>query len=303
MVESMQTQVKKIGNNVTWVNIVKPEILEIKKILLENNLSDTLAEEIVRPTSVTKVDSMRNSVYLTLHFPIFRNGKSVAEEIDFLIKSNSLITSSYSEIQFIKDYIQNHPETPNQKHGGNIFAELLSSIYKQIQNEVEKNANEIKTLEETIFDTNEREGIEEISKVSKKIFDLRSKLKSHVPVLETFQAEANKIFGFEFDTEAKNLSLLLHKILSELDNQKENVVDLKDTFDFLLTNKTNQIVKVFTVVSFILLPITFLAGFFGMNTRFPQELVNSDYGTVYIMLIMFFVSIITLTFLHWKRFI
>lgn len=299
----MQTQIKKVGNNVTWINIVKPEVLEIKKLLLENNLSETLAEEIVRPTSVTKVDSMRNSIYLTLHFPIFRNGKSIAEEIDFLIKSNSLITSSYSEIQFVKDYVQNHPETQSQKHGGNIFCELLSSIYKQIQSEIEKNADAIKTLEENIFDAGEREGIEEISKVSKKIFDLRSKLKSHVSVLDIFQSEANKIFGFEFDTETKNLSSLLRKILNELDNQKESVTDLKDTFDFLLTNKTNQIVKVFTVVSFILLPVTFLASFFGMNTRFPQELVAADYGTVYIMLIMFVVSISTLSFLHFKKFI
>jgi len=95
----------------------------------------------------------------------------------------------------------------------------------------------------------------------------------------------------------------LRKILNELENQKESVTDLKDTFDFLLTNKTNQIVKVFTVVSFILLPVTFLASFFGMNTRFPQELVAADYGTVYIMLIMFVVSISTLSFLHFKKFI
>jgi magnesium transporter len=299
----MQTQIKKVGNNVTWINIVKPEVLEIKKILLENNLSETLAEEIVKPTNVTKVDSMRNSVYLTLHFPIFRNGKSVAEEIDFLIKSNSLITSSYSEIQFIKDYIQNHSEIQTQKHGGNIFCELLSSIYKQINIEIEKNADDIKSLEENIFVAGEREGIEEISRVSKKIFDLRSRLKSHVPVLEIFQADATKIFGFEFEEESKQLLISLRKILNELENQKENVIDLKDTFDFLLTNKTNQIVKVFTVVSFILLPVTFLASFFGMNTRFPQELVAADYGTVYIMIIMILVSIVTLTFLHFKKFI
>jgi magnesium transporter len=97
--------------------------------------------------------------------------------------------------------------------------------------------------------------------------------------------------------------LNLEKLVNELDNQKENLSDLKDTFDFLLTNKTNQIVKVFTVVSFILLPVTFLASFFGMNTKFPVELVGADYGTVYIMLIMFAVSLTTLSYLHWKRFI
>ncbi len=298
----MQTQVKKI-NEVTWINIVKPEILEIKKILLENNLNDSLAEEIVRPTATTKVDTMRSSVYLTLHFPIWKNEKMISEEVDFLIKNNLLITSSYNEILFLKDYVQNLNLNNMKTDGGNVFSEFMHAVYKQIESDGEKTAGEIKELEENIFEMEERKVIEDVSKISKKNFAILNKLKLHFHVLEIFSKEANKIFGFEFDPTLENLKTHLQKVIGNMEYQKGALQELKDTFDFLLTNKTNQIVKVFTVISFVLLPMTFLAAFFGMNTRFPTELVSSDYGTVYIMLIMFTISTATVLYLHFKKFI
>jgi magnesium transporter len=91
--------------------------------------------------------------------------------------------------------------------------------------------------------------------------------------------------------------------MSLIGSQKELLEELKDTTNFLISNRTNQIVKVFTVVSFIILPMTFLAGFFGMNTKFPTDLVNSPFGTVYIMIGMFFVSVCVLLYLHFKKLI
>lgn len=299
----MQTQIKKT-NSVTWINIVRPEVLEIKKILLENNLNDSLAEEIVRPTATTKVDTMRGAAYLTLHFPFIKDNKIAIEEVDFLIKSNLLITSSYKEIPFLKNFGENfEAEIKKEKHGGEIFSLLVKYIYKQIKIEVEKTSEDIKLIEDNMFEEVERKIIEDLSHVTKKVFDIRSKLKNHDLVLQTFSTEANKIFGFEYDIEAKDLQITLHKLLNSLDLQKENLQEMKDTFDFLLTNKTNQIVKIFTVVSFVLLPMTFLASFFGMNTQFPSELVTSDYGTVFIMFIMFTVSTLVLLYLHFKKFI
>lgn len=305
----MLTQVKKI-NQVTWINIVKPELLEIKKILLENNLNDSLAEEIIKPTATTKVDTMRGAAYLTLHFPFLKQGKVCVEEIDFLIKSNLLITSSYNEISYIKDFteILNNEITSfkmfsQSKHGGEVFTVLIKNIYAQIKKSIEENEEEIKDIEENMFDEVERTVIEKISNVSKKVFNIRSKMKSHSTVLDIYESEANKIFGFEYDDNVKDLQGNLNKLLNTLDAQKEHLQELKDTFDFLLTNKTNQIVKIFTVISFVLLPMTFLASFFGMNTRFPNELVTSDYGTVIIMLLMFAISTLVLLYLHFKKFI
>jgi magnesium transporter len=50
-------------------------------------------------------------------------------------------------------------------------------------------------------------------------------------------------------------------------SHKEILNDLKDTNDALLTSKTNETIKVLTIISFIMLPLTLITGVFGMNSE------------------------------------
>jgi magnesium transporter len=191
----------------------------------------------------------------------------------------------------------------NQNHGGVYFSHFLKSIYGQLNTSLNKITEDIKSIEKNIFSGDERRTIEQISEASKRVFDFRSSLKQHNEVLKTYRDSAIKIFGIEYNIYNDIITENYEKIMTLIDNQKELLEDLKDTTNFLISNRTNQIVKVFTVVSFVILPMTFLAGFFGMNTKFPTDLVNSPYGTVYIMAVMFFVSVCVLLYLHFKKLI
>jgi magnesium transporter len=292
-----------------WVNIVNPEIMEVKKILNENSMNENLAEEIVEPTLRAKADTLRNAIYMTLHFPIRRDGVSEVEEVDFLIKSNLIISSQYKEIGEIKTFVENLDKVNvdrkynNQTHGGVYFVHFLKNIYKSLEDSLNKVNEDIRLIEKNIFAGDERKSIEEISTVSKKVFDFRASLRSHKNVLSVYNDSAIKIFGIEYGIYSDMLNEAYERVQTAIESQREMLEDLKDTTNFLISNKTNQIVKVFTVVSFVILPLTFLSGFFGMNTKFPSDLVMSPFGTVYIMLIMFCVSVMILLYLHLKKLI
>lgn len=304
----MQTQVKKL-DNLLWINIVNPELNAVKKLLIENSMNESLAEEIVEPTLRAKADTLRNAIYMTLHFPVKREEITEVEEVDFLIKSNLIITSAYKEITLIKDFVSNldkviiNKKHDGQNHGGVYFVHFLTNIYKNLEDSLNKVNEEIKQVEKNIFTGEERKTIEEITAVSKKVFDFKSSLKLHKDVLKIYNESAIKMFGFEYTIYTDIINENYERLINIIENQKEMLEDLKDTTNFLISNKTNQIVKVFTVVSFVILPMTFLAGFFGMNTKFPSDLVTSPFGTVYIMCIMFAVSICVLLYLHFKKLI
>ncbi len=305
---NMQTQIKKI-EGLVWINIVNPEINEVRKILIENGMNDNLAEEIVEPTLQAKADTLRNAIYMTLHFPIKREDKTEIEEVDFLIKSNLIISSQYKEIGEIKNFVEDIEKIVidhrhnNQKHGGVYFAHFLKNIYGTLSNSIHKINEEISAIEKNIFSGDERKTIEDIAYVSKKVFDFRISLKQHNEVLKVFDDAAIKIFGIEYNIYNNIVTENYRKVFLIIENQRELLNDLKDTTNFLISNRTNQITKVFTVVSFVILPGLFIASFFGMNTRFPQDLVTSTFGTVYIMGIMFVVSILVLLYLHFKKLI
>lgn len=304
----MQTQIKKL-ENLLWINIVNPEIAQVTKLLAENGMNESLAEEIVEPTLQAKVDTLRNAIYMTLHFPVRRDNKTEVEEVDFLIKNNLIISSQYNEIPEIKSFAENlhkiklNSKHASQSHGGVYFAHFLKYFYSNLGESIAKITEEINLIEKNIFSGDERKTIEEIASVSKKVFDLRSSLKQHKEVLKIFNESSLKIFGIEYNFYTNIIEENYRKILSTIENQRDMLDDLKDTTNFLISNRTNQIVKVFTVVSFVILPLTFLSGFFGMNTRFPTDLVNSPFGTVYIMCVMILVSVCVLLYLHFKKLI
>jgi magnesium transporter len=305
---AMQTQLNRLPN-LLWINITNPEIGEVRKLLAENALNESLAEEIVEPTLRAKADTLRNAIYLTLHFPIKRGDQVDIEEVDFLIKSNVVITSQYKEIPTIKNFVENlskvvvNTRHNNQTHGGVYFVHFLKDIYKEIETSLNKLNAEIKDIEKNIFQGDERKTISEIANTSRKVFDIRSSLKLHKEVIRVYGDASQKIFGIEYGIYVDIINESYDRILSTIENLKDMLEDLKDTTNFLISNRTNQIVKVFTVVSFVILPMTFLAGFFGMNTKFPTDLVSSPYGTVYIMGVMFFVSVCVLLYLHFKKLI
>ncbi len=304
----MQTQIKKL-DNLLWINIINPEVSEVRKLLAENSMNETLAEEIVEPTLRAKVDTLRNAVYMTLHFPIKRGSVTEVEEVDFLIKSNLIISSQYKEIKEIRDFVENLSQVTintkhnNQNHGGVYFVHFLKTIYRGLEDSLVRLSEDINQIENNIFAGDERQTIAKISEVSKKVFDFRTSLKLHKDVLKIYGDSSTRIFGVEYQIYVDIVNESYERVVGIIENQREMLEDLKDTTNFLISNRTNQIVKVFTVVSFVILPMTFLAGFFGMNTKFPSDLVTSPFGTVYIMAIMFTVSICVLLYLHFKKLI
>ena len=79
------------------------------------------------------------------------------------------------------------------------------------------------------------------------------------------------------------------------------LLELKDTNDFLINNKTNELIKSFTAISYIILPLTLVSGFLGMNTILPSTISQNPYGVVYIFIFMIFTGLLIALYLHFKK--
>ena len=75
------------------------------------------------------------------------------------------------------------------------------------------------------------------------------------------------------------------KIWDALDEYKEIIEGLNDTYDSLATNRTNEVMRMLTVIATILLPITVVASIYGMNiTTLP--FLTSKYSLIFVLFIM-----------------
>ena len=97
-----------------------------------------------------------------------------------------------------------------------------------------------------------------------------------------------------------NILDFFQKMWDMVDDYGELVAGLSNTFDSLQTNKTNEIMRMLTIISTIVLPLTFISGLYGMNVRLPWA--ESPYAFLYVMALCLLISAVLIIFFlrkHW----
>ena len=138
---------------------------------------------------------------------------------------------------------------------------------------VQRVGSEVDLINYDIFNKRARSIIEQISVTRRNTILLNTTFKPQLRVLHMF--ESGGIKGF-VDPEVIDLADYWGNILDQYQKMFDSIEDygeliegLSQTFDSLLTNRTNDIMRVLTYFSTIMLPLTVVASLFGMNVEFP----------------------------------
>ena len=89
------------------------------------------------------------------------------------------------------------------------------------------------------------------------------------------------------------------RIWAMLENDRETFTDLRETNESLLSIKTNETMKVFTVVAVIFFPLTLITQFFGMNVILP--IADSPYSYYFVLALMLGTLFVMLALAKYRR--
>jgi magnesium transporter len=306
----------KTFQNITWVNILKPEKEGLSEIFKKYSLPNILQDEIFEPTLKTKAQYIQKYIYLSIHFPFFNKSKNEVEniELDVILSDNFILTSYYdnfSELEICFENFENfYTEKLRHEHlklnANIIFEYLLKHLYKNTNKELDAQALKIKSLKEILFNENkEAELIQKSAELKASLFEYKSILKIHKNILSTYMEYSKRIWSDILNDEHHEIAFSneYNKIINNLENQNEFLADIRETADMIINYKDKQLTRLFTSLSFIILPLTFLSGFLGMNTLFPKSFTQDPYTIVFIMFGMLFLAVITTIFLKIKKYI
>lgn len=259
----------------TWVDLESPTREEISHIQDEYDISGMIAEELSKESLRSKVDLYENGIYLILHFPVVRKaeGKMVPEqEIDFIIGDNYIITAHYEHIPVLHEFTKMFEVNSflergiNSKHAGYVFTYMLKQIYGELYQELDHISDALRTIEHKIFQGKEEEMVRGISDTHRTLLDFKQALRFHGTVLSSFEKAAKEFFDEKFSYQLSVVTGEYNKLYNLLESQREILGDLRETNDSLLSAKVNETMRTLTIMTFVMLPITVIAGVFGMNT-------------------------------------
>lgn len=275
--------------SIEWVDLVAPTREEVRALMKEYAIDPTIAEELLLPSFKSKVERRGEALYVILHFPTLPGMNSRPEqEIDFVIGKNFLITAHYENIDplhaFSKAFevegvLGRHKE---HTHGGHLFASMLKNLYQALVGECDAIAEHLRSVEEQIFGGAEKRMVVELSHVGRIIHDFRQALIPHREMLHSLEVPAARFFGPEYGHHLRSAEAAYARIEHELMNLRESLQELRETNNALVSTKQNEIMQTLTILTFIFLPLSFIAGLFGMNIE-PGSFAESPYAFLLIV--------------------
>ncbi|MGB2580381.1 MAG: magnesium transporter CorA family protein [Minisyncoccia bacterium] len=262
--------------DLVWIDVLSPTPEEVRILMDEFSIHPLVAEELLTPTLRSKVDLYNDFIYLILHFPTIshKHDGGRDQEIDFIIGNKFIITAHYDFIDQLHEFskafeVNSILEKSNiGDHAGFILFYILKDLYKMLDGELEHIGHDFNEIQAKIFSGNERDMVNSISHLNRDLLNFKQILRPHKEVLESFEIAGTKFFSEDFSYYLHTIVGEFYKISSILDGHRETVLDLRDTNDSLLTTKTNDIMKLLTVMSFTMLPLSFVAAIFGMNATY-----------------------------------
>lgn len=263
--------------NLRWIDVESPTKEEVLHLREEFNIPQPVSDELLSSTIRSKVDLHEGLIYLVLHFPKMAAHKTeqADQEIDFILGKDFLLTIHYEKSKPLSDFAKvlemntlASKRKSHDDHAGFLFFEVMKLLYRHSHEELESVNDLLHELENRIYSGRREQTVHLISKVNRLLLDFKQAVRYHLETLRSFEGAAKIFYGNSFDYYLESIIGEYNKLQSKIDGHKEILNDLRETNDSLITAKTNKTVATLTVMSFIMLPLSLIAGIFGMNANF-----------------------------------
>lgn len=295
------------NKNLIWVDITEPTEEDIKYIKENFPIHELTLKTIIPSIHHPDLDVFENYISIILHYPRNEDGQSVQiYELDIIVGKNYLITSHYNQIKPLNFILEEclSSETKKGEYLGRgtdaLLFYILNKFLKRILEKTDKIGEDVDSIEKIIFIEKEREMVKRISYLKKRILSFWRAIDPQEEVFNSLKSTGINFFGPESKHYFSILSRINKRIESSLRTYKATIESLEETNHILVNLKMNEVIKILTVFSVVMLPLTLLASIWGMNTNFlPFADKTIDFWLI--MGLMFITLFIMLGYFRLKK--
>jgi len=152
-----------------------------------------------------------------------------------------------------------------------LFYKILEYLNGDTQKLVDWIDKSVDECGKELFSKKPERTIEKISITRKNVILLNTILKPQMILFNKLQSGVIKGFADNMEDYWGNIMDAYQRAWDIIEDDRELINGFSKTFDSLQVNKTNEVMKILTLVTSILLPLTFVASLYGMYVKLPME--------------------------------
>jgi magnesium transporter len=264
-----------------WVNIERPSPLECAWLEEHFGFHALDLEDVLSRNQRPKIDEYPDYLFIVLHFPVFDRavGRLNAGELDIFVGPDYLVTipnQPLQPVEYLFERCRQREELREQhfsKGPGFLLYRVVDDGFDYCFPMLRKIGNKLDAVEDEIFSGHSEEVVRDISNVKQEIINFRKVIRPQRTVLRDLENAKQRFMAREGDLEVyfDDIVDAHERIWDMLENDKEVVEALEDTNESVISHRVNDILRVLTSISVIVLPLTLVASIWGMNVGVPGE--------------------------------
>ncbi len=269
------------ASGLRWVNIERPGALERAWIDEHFDFHALDLEDVLSRNQRPKIDVYDDYLFIVLHFPIFdpAAGRLGAGELDLFVGPGYLVTipnQPLQPVEYLFERCRAKEELREQlfsRGSGYLLYRLVDDSFDYCFPMLRKIGNKLDALEDDIFEGRSEEVVRDISNAKQEIINFRKVIRPQRPVLRDLEKVKQRYLAPNLDLEIyfDDIVDAHERIWDMLKNYKEVVEALAETNESVISHRVNDILRVLTSISVIVLPLTLLASLWGANVGVPGE--------------------------------
>jgi magnesium transporter len=298
--------------SVSWVDVLGLGSEEVLKRLGKVfKLHPLVLEDIVNVPQRPKVEDYENQLVIITHMVLLKenSGGFWKEQVSFVLGRHYLLTvqeePSRDCFQPVRDRIRFSKGTIRKQKSDYLVYTLIDSIIDGFFPVLEAYGEQIEELEDEVVVNPTRNTIKKIYQIRRELLALRRAIWPQRDAINSLIRDGSDLISPEVQIYLRDCYDHAVQVMDMVETYRELTSGLMDIYLSSVGNKMNEIMKLLTVISTIFIPLTFIAGVYGMNfntEKSPLNMpeLNSYWGYPVCLAVMLAIAI-GLVFFFWRR--
>lgn len=263
---------------VTWINMAGIHQVDImEKIGNHFGIHPLIMEDILNTRQRPKMDDLEDYIYVVLKILNYNeeDDEISAEQISIILGQNFVISFQEKEgdvFEPIRERIRKNKGRIRKKGADYLAYALLDSVVDNYFAILEKIGERIEFLEEELVENPSTQTLQEIHRLKRELIFLRKSIWPLREVISELERGESSLIKETTGIYLRDVYDHTIQVIDTVETFRDMISGILDVYLSSISNKMNEVMKVLTIIATIFIPLTFLAGIYGMNFRYMPEL-------------------------------
>jgi len=291
---------------VSWINIDGIHDIElIEKIGKGFELHPLILEDILSTGQRPKFEDYEKYIFIVLKMLSFsgENQSVEVEQVSLILGPNYVI--SFQErigdvFEQVRDRIRNAKGRVRKMGPDYLAYGLIDAVVDNYFAILERLGERIESMEEEVVGNPTEKTVQQIHSLKREMISLRKSIWPLRELIAGLEKSESSLIEETTDIYLRDVYDHTIQIIDTIESFRDMVSGMLDIYLSSLSNKMNAVMKVLTIIATLFIPLTFVAGIYGMNFKYMPEL-EWRWGYMTVWLVMIAVAVFMLFYFRRKK--